>query len=270
MRVTDFTNNKQQVNKPIVYLDMDGVLADFFSEYAKLAGVKSGNYKEIPPDQTDLTLEKIVGTDFFSRLPKFKSANDLIKIVVGVFGKYSICSSPLRGDFQNSENQKKIWIRNNLKPSPEEIIITPKKELYAVQDDGTPNILIDDRGINISKWKAAGGIGIKYQADENPLSVVIDGLRNAAEHLKNQQLELSNTLDEKKIPPPTKSQCSVGRANMSAVRRTQCVSLGYLSHSLNTGHTAGTGRQGKKGSGVRLAGKKMKGEKHGGPVKDYS
>lgn len=270
MRATDFTNTKQEVNKPIVYLDMDGVLADFFSEYAKLAGVESGNYRDIPDASKDTTLDKIVGTDFFARLPKFKSANDLIKLVIGVFGKYSICSSPLRGDFNNSEYQKKMWIRKNLSLAPDEVIITPKKEKYAVQDDGTPNILIDDRGINISKWRAAGGIGIKYQADEDSLSVVINGLRNAVQHLKDQQSELSDTLDEKKIPSPTKSQCSVGRANMSAVRRTQCVSLGYLAHSLNTGHTAGTGRQGKKGSGVRLAGKKMKGEKHGGPVKDYS
>ena len=35
-------------------------------------------------------------------------------------------------------------------------------------------------------------------------------------------------------------------------------------------NTAGTGRQGVKGSGVRLKGKRMKSELHGGPVKDYS
>jgi hypothetical protein len=34
-------------------------------------------------------------------------------------------------------------------------------------------------------------------------------------------------------------------------------------------HTDGTGTQGKKGSGVRLKGKRSKSEIHGGPVKDY-
>jgi hypothetical protein len=34
-------------------------------------------------------------------------------------------------------------------------------------------------------------------------------------------------------------------------------------------HTDGTGTQGKKGSGVKLKGKKSKSELHGGPVKDY-
>ena len=72
---------------------------------------------------------------------------------------------------------------------------------------------------------------------------------------------------EKKLPNPTASQCSVGHSRLSNVRYSQCVSLGLLKH--NSGHTAGTGKQGVKGSGVRLQGKKMKSELHGGPVKDY-
>jgi hypothetical protein len=71
---------------------------------------------------------------------------------------------------------------------------------------------------------------------------------------------------EKKIPNPTPTQCS--RPNLSNVRNAQCVSLGYKAH--NTAHTAGTGKQGKKGSGVPLMGKKLRSERHGGPVKDYA
>ena len=36
------------MKKPEVYVDMDGVIADFFTEYAKLAGIESGNYRDIP------------------------------------------------------------------------------------------------------------------------------------------------------------------------------------------------------------------------------
>jgi hypothetical protein len=42
-----------------------------------------------------------------------------------------------------------------------------------------PNVLIDDRGSNISAWEAAGGIGIKYQADEDSLKIILDGLKRA-------------------------------------------------------------------------------------------
>jgi hypothetical protein len=163
-----------------VYLDMDGVLADFFAEYAVLAGLPRGSsYRDIPPAKTDPTLNKMVGTDFFARLPKFPTADTLVNMVVGVFGHYHICSSPLRGDFENSEKNKRIWIAKHLSPQPRDIIITPRKERHAVQPDGTPNVLIDDRGDNISKWEAAGGIGIKYQADEDGLDTVTRGLKRA-------------------------------------------------------------------------------------------
>jgi hypothetical protein len=74
-------------------------------------------------------------------------------------------------------------------------------------------------------------------------------------------------INEKKLANPTASQCSVGHSRLSNVRYSQCVSLGLLKH--DSGHTAGTGKQGVKGSGVPLRGKKMKSELHGGPVKDY-
>lgn len=70
-----------------------------------------------------------------------------------------------------------------------------------------------------------------------------------------------------KMAAPTASQCSVGKSRLSNVRYSQCVSRGLLKH--DSDHTAGTGTQGKKGSGVRVKGKKMKSEIHGGPVKDY-
>lgn len=70
---------------------------------------------------------------------------------------------------------------------------------------------------------------------------------------------------EKKLPNPTQSQCRAKR--LSNVRYSQCVSLGYRAH--DSEHTDGTGKQGVKGSGKRLKGRKAKSEIHGGPVKDY-
>lgn len=173
--------------RPEVYLDMDGVLADFFTEYAKLAGVTDGNYKDIPPAKTDPTLNKMIGTDFFARLPKFPSADQLVKMTVKLYGRYHICSSPLRGDHEGSEKWKKVWIQKHLNPQPVDIVITPNKAKWAKQADGTPNILIDDRGSNISAWEAAGGIGIKYQADEDSLQKVVDGFSRARKIMKGEE-----------------------------------------------------------------------------------
>ena len=166
--------------RPEVFLDMDGVLADFFSEYAVLAGLPPGStYRDVPPAKNSPTLDKMIGTDFFYRLPKFGSADTLVAMVVKFFGSYNICSSPLRGDHENSGVQKARWIKEHLNPQPKQIYIESRKEKHAVQPDGTPNILIDDRKDNIIKWEAAGGIGIKYQADEDSLDTVVKGLQHA-------------------------------------------------------------------------------------------
>jgi len=163
---------EKEKGKPIVYVDMDGVLADFFSEWAKMAGIKSGNWKDIPREDINKTLDRMIGTDFFAQLPKFSTADKLIQMIISHFGSYRILSSPLRNDHENSKRHKIDWIGRKLKIKPEETIISSNKNAYATQSDGTPNILIDDLGKNVQNWMNSGGLGIKYQADEDPLSKV--------------------------------------------------------------------------------------------------
>ena len=179
--------SKEFLGTSEIFLDMDGVLADFFTEYAKLAGISSGNYRDIPPARSDPTLNKMVGTDFFARLPECRNADQVVNIAVKIFGSYNICTSPLRGDHANSEKWKKVWIDEHLDPKPRRILVTPHKAKYATQPDGTPNILVDDRGSNITAWEAAGGIGIKYQADENSIADLMAGLRRGMKILKKEQ-----------------------------------------------------------------------------------
>ena len=87
-------------------------------------------------------------------------------------GSFSILTSPLRGDHENSGKYKKLWIEQHIE-NPEQTIITGRKESYAKDKaSGTPNILIDDRPINIERWQNAGGYGILYQANRDPLTKV--------------------------------------------------------------------------------------------------
>ena len=143
-----------------IYVDMDGVLADFFGDWAKLMGVDS--FRDIK--DVDAGLQKIKDTeDFWLNLPVTDNAKPLLELIRKVKGEYSICSSPLPGD-PNSEPHKREWIEKHLSFfPPKEIIITHDKAKYATQPDGTPNILIDDYGVNIAKWEAAGGIGFKHK-----------------------------------------------------------------------------------------------------------
>ena len=46
-------------------------------------------------------------------------------------------------------------------PPIDKLIFTGMKEKYATNKlDGSPNILVDDKPTNISRWKDKGGIGI--------------------------------------------------------------------------------------------------------------
>ena len=204
--------------QPEVFLDLDGVLADFFAEYAVLAGLPPGSsYRDVPPAKNDPTLNKMVGTDFFYRLPKFPVADKIVELSVRLFGGYNICSSPLRGDHENSGVQKTRWIRENLPVQPKHIYIESRKEKHAVQPDGTPNILIDDRKDNIIKWEAAGGVGIKFQADEDGVDVITRGMRRALEIYKGQReqdrLDLTPSMD-RGLPVATKPDKEVNESNV--------------------------------------------------------
>jgi 5'(3')-deoxyribonucleotidase len=143
-----------------IYVDMDGVIADFFGEWAKLMGVD--HFSDIKDAQP--ALQKIRDTDdFWLRLPVLPEAKNLLNLIKEVKGEYSICTSPLADD-PNSEKHKRTWVEKNLAFFPPKAVhVTHNKPQFATAKDGTPNILIDDYGVNINAWEAAGGIGFKYK-----------------------------------------------------------------------------------------------------------
>jgi len=143
-----------------IYIDMDGVLADFFGEWAKLMDKDHWTKINDFPD----ALQKIRDTEkFWLDLPILPQAKQLLALIKQVKGEYNICSTPLADD-PKSEPHKREWIKKNLAFfPPKNIHITHNKPQYATQSDGTPNILIDDYGKNVNEWESAGGIGFKYK-----------------------------------------------------------------------------------------------------------
>ena len=141
---------------------MDGVLADFFTEWGKLMGKK--DWRDIGPENISVALDKIKQTEnFWLDLPLTSNAKNLINLVKQLKGEYNILSSPLPGD-PKSEPHKRQWIKKNLSFfPPKKVLIRHDKESFATQSDGTPNILIDDYGVNVRKWEASGGVGFKHK-----------------------------------------------------------------------------------------------------------
>ena len=142
-----------------IYVDMDGVLADFFPAWKKIVGK---DWRQITDIESALQTIRDK-EDFWLSLPLTNNAQNLLNIIKDLKGEYKILSAPLAND-PKAEPHKREWVKKNLAFfPPKEVIISADKYKWAKQADGTPNILIDDFGSNIRNWEAKGGVGFKHK-----------------------------------------------------------------------------------------------------------
>jgi len=157
-------SNKSAHSRPVVYVDMDGVLADMFGEVARREGASHWRKARKIKDRIDQVAQE---PGFFLDLKPLPNAARLIRGVMKLAGEYSILSSPMMSNVEQSTREKTEWLDHYLQNfQPQSVLFDHNKEKFARQADGTPNILIDDWDANIQLWVANGGIGILY-TDEN-------------------------------------------------------------------------------------------------------
>jgi len=153
-----------------VYLDMDGVIADFFGGIEKKFDVD--HWKSI--QDKEIAFASLANTNFFNTLDRFEVSDDIVEFVKLISNNdWGICSSPMRGDTMNSAYWKRVWLNRMeyVPPLIENMIFTSNKHKYAINElTFKRNILIDDKPQNIERWERAGGIGIRYQANEDDFS----------------------------------------------------------------------------------------------------
>jgi 5'(3')-deoxyribonucleotidase len=163
-------------SETVVYVDMDGVLADLFSHVAVIHDVQ--HYNEMTTEDWEKFFQSTDAYHLFRDLPVFVTANELLRMVKEMAGGYKILSSPLNYDREGSIKGKTEWLSNRIDVEADEVIFEHEKHKYAVSN-GVAHILIDDFRKNITAWNNAGGIGIKYQADENTLEELRTSLEKA-------------------------------------------------------------------------------------------
>ena len=174
-----FEYSSSSKSRPVVYVDLDGTLADMFGEAARREGVTNWRQARKVKDKIEQVAKD---PGFFEELPPLPNAPKLVKGVVAAAGEFSILSSPLMSQVEQSTEEKSEWLNHYLKQFPiESVIFDHRKEKFAKQADGTPNILIDDWDANIKLWEANGGIGILYKDSEcdralKTLRYALDGL----------------------------------------------------------------------------------------------
>jgi 5'(3')-deoxyribonucleotidase len=136
-----------------VFLDLDGVFADFDARVKRLTG-KHPN--ELPRDR----LWKIINKDkrFFAELELIEGCLVLWEATKDLEPIF-LTGAPSSKTFQE---QKREWVSRIF--GPEFLVhVVPKK---LKQDFSGPHkVLIDDTPVNIEQWKARGGYGILHTGD---------------------------------------------------------------------------------------------------------
>lgn len=133
-----------------LFLDLDGVFADFDKRVMHLSGgkhpreIKQGMWKMIMADR-----------DFFISLEMMPGARDLWEYAKQYKPRFLTGAPPgLR-----SQSQKREWVVKHFGPEHETIVL-PKKE--KPNYSGHYKVLVDDLPANIEAWVAKGGAGVLH------------------------------------------------------------------------------------------------------------
>ena len=154
------------MNKPIIYFDMDGVLADFEAGFLKLTGQ---DLSLLPDDVfADKKTKDLVFAHptFFLDLPVMPGAKNMVAYAMGFDADVQVLTATGYSNEEAIKKQKLEWLQRHF-PEIKEIHTVPKspdKAKFAWPDI----ILIDDRlGKSIIPFREKGGIGIHHTSPAN-------------------------------------------------------------------------------------------------------
>lgn len=160
MKITELENNM-----PHLFLDMDGVQADFFGKWAEEHNVE--HYKYIP--HFEKAIEELANSnpdrvrEFFSTLEPLPGGKVIVNWLKTNRIPFTVLSAPLRGPYYKDSIQgKKEWLDKYLPGYSSTAIFTRDKYKFA-KINGVTNVLVDDFGKYINEWVEAGGIGVKHE-----------------------------------------------------------------------------------------------------------
>lgn len=165
MKIVELLTEQKSKKMPHLFLDMDGVQADFFGAWSKKSGVdhwKAIGNKEAEIEELAHSSAKEV-YDFFYDLEPLSGGMEVISWLKQNNIPYTVLSAPLRGPYKEASVKAKVdWLNKYHSGSAGNAIFTDKKYKHAM-DGGRPNVLVDDFGKYLGAWAAAGGIAVKHE-----------------------------------------------------------------------------------------------------------
>ena len=147
-----------------IYIDMDGVVADFDSYVSALLGRPIG--WGATQDLTDVEWERLASVDrLYFQMPLMPDATKLIAYIKSLstrFHVHFLTAVPRRSTIPSAKDDKQAWIDKYFPGMRMDIgPYSHHKQKWCKPGD----ILIDDRPSNIEQWTAVGGIAIYHTGD---------------------------------------------------------------------------------------------------------
>ena len=159
------------ISKPkisCIYLDMDGVIADFVKRYREIYHMEPREAEK--HDKFKKFFDEFIENNNFATLEPMPHALDAVNYLKKLHVPTQILSSTANEKYHDIiGKQKMIWLQKyGITFNP---VLVPGKRLK--QDYAAPDrILIDDTEINIRQWKEKGGIGILHKDWETTLTIL--------------------------------------------------------------------------------------------------
>jgi len=147
-----------------IYLDMDGVVADFDSYVSILLGRKIG--WNSTQDLSDEEWERLASVDrLYYQFPLMPDATKLVAYVKSLSTRFHVgflTAVPRRSTIPSAKDDKQAWVDKYFPGMKMDIgPYSHHKQKWCKPGD----ILIDDRPSNIEQWTAVGGIAIYHTGD---------------------------------------------------------------------------------------------------------
>ena len=162
----------------IVYLDMDGVLADFEFHAKQMFGNEV--WQNNRQFWKELRLYQSLGYRFWEELPVMKGAKELISAIEKLDGVDDICVLSATGNPEYQAEQQKInWLNQHFPDLTNRYFVRKSVEKAHFADENS--FLIDDREKSVIPFVEAGGHAHLYDGD------IKQAIRNLKEVLVNER-----------------------------------------------------------------------------------
>jgi|TARA_B100000768_G_scaffold155757_1_gene152992 5'(3')-deoxyribonucleotidase len=157
-----------------VFIDMDGVLADFNTGVETLTGNPFPNTDQGHNDY-DLRKEELTNKRLFRNLPPMPDMHELVGYVRHTNLPWEILTAAGVINRELVVYDKNEWIKQHVSPT---VVVTctmtgSQKGMFAIKG----SVLIDDRQKNLDAWVENGGIGILHTSAEDTINQ-LKALRN--------------------------------------------------------------------------------------------